>query len=157
MPIKPVSVNRPPSPRIIQQPMMMSFNNTMTKSYFSQAERPELLSTAPNQTLNGSEDCKQRTKRLESNNEFITMCESYLQDITDKYLRSTSQEIDAPKHVRQKSAGQAKKVPRSIINIDVFNKEKGADKENSNSNPVRKPLKPILKKRTQKGQSQPRQ
>lgn len=99
----------------------------------------------------------QRTKRLEANNEFITMCESYLQDITDKYLRSTSQEIDAPKPVRQKSAGHAKKVPRSIINIDVFNKEKGADKENSNSNPVKKPLKPILKKRTQKGQSQPRQ
>ena len=99
----------------------------------------------------------QRKKRLEADDEFITMCESYAQDIADKYLRSTSQEMDGPKHVRQKSAGHAKKVPKSIINIDVFNKNKADDKENLNLNPAIKPLKPILKKRTQKGQSKPRQ
>ena len=38
-----------------------------------------------------------------------------------------------------------------MINLDIFSDEK------ENSNPAKKPLKPILKKKTQKGQSQPRQ
>ena len=125
---------RPPSPRIIQQPQMMSFN----KSYLTEGGK-EADPTKPR---------VERTKRLEADNEFITMCESYLQDITDKYLRSTSAEL---KQSSEMVPTREKKVPRSVINLDIFSDEK------ENSNPVKKPLKPILKKKTQKGQSQPRQ